>query len=181
MKIPENIEILEKVKKNILSWFYIPRNDIKLILFCLSVIIILDLTSKYFIFNMKFDGYYIISFLNILKVKNHGISFGLFGEYRATAIYFIIIFDFMTMLYLLHCFQMKNTYKYQRFFVIAVCLIFGGAAGNVFDRVCYGYVRDFIDFHLGKHHWPCFNIADICICVGTAMFAACELFFKKHK
>lgn len=174
------MKILKKVKKNVTSWFSIPKNDLKLILFCLSTMITLDLTSKYIIFNMKFDGYYITSFLNILKVKNYGISFGLLSEYRATAIYFIIIFDFIIMLYLLHCLQMKNTYKYQRFFIIAICLILSGATGNVFDRIYYGYVHDFIDFHLGKHHWPCFNIADICICVGTTMFAICEIFFKKH-
>ncbi len=50
-------------------------------------------------------------------------------------------------------------------------LVLGGALGNVFDRIRYGHVIDFIDAHVGEHHWPTFNVADIAICVGVGLMA----------
>jgi signal peptidase II len=52
---------------------------------------------------------------------------------------------------------------------IALCCILGGALGNLWDRIAYGHVIDFIDFHMGDWHWPIFNLADSSICVGAFM------------
>ncbi len=52
---------------------------------------------------------------------------------------------------------------------IGLCLVIGGALGNVIDRVALGYVVDFLDFHIGEYHWPAFNIADIAIVVGAGL------------
>ena len=50
---------------------------------------------------------------------------------------------------------------------LALSLVLAGAIGNLWDRIWYGYVRDFIDFHIGsKYHWPTFNVADSLICIG---------------
>jgi len=57
-----------------------------------------------------------------------------------------------------------------------VALIIGGALGNVVDRFHYGYVIDFIDLHMGLHHWPTFNIADSAICVGVCVLLMINLF-----
>lgn len=61
----------------------------------------------------------------------------------------------------------------------SVALIIGGALGNVVDRFHYGYVIDFIDCHIGYHHWPTFNIADSAICVGVFLLLLFN-FMKKN-
>jgi signal peptidase II len=58
-------------------------------------------------------------------------------------------------------------------------LVLGGALGNVFDRIRYGHVIDFIDAHVGEHHWPTFNVADIAICVGVGLMAV-DMFTSKR-
>jgi signal peptidase II len=55
------------------------------------------------------------------------------------------------------------------FLSVALCLTIGGALGNLWDRVTYAHVIDFLDFHIGSWHWPIFNIADSGICVGAGM------------
>jgi signal peptidase II len=58
---------------------------------------------------------------------------------------------------------------------IGLALVIGGAIGNLIDRLRFGYVVDFFDFHLAGWHWPAFNIADSCITIGVAMLLFCEL------
>ena len=60
----------------------------------------------------------------------------------------------------------------------AFALIFGGAAGNLLDRVRTGSVTDFLDFYIGQYHWPAFNVADSAICVGVVIFGFHVLFKK---
>lgn len=57
----------------------------------------------------------------------------------------------------------------ERWFCGGLALILGGAAGNLIDRVLYGHVIDFLDFHVAGWHWPAFNVADSAICVGAAL------------
>ncbi len=59
----------------------------------------------------------------------------------------------------------------NRLLQIALSLILGGALGNLYDRLAYGYVVDFLEFYVGKYHWPSFNIADAAISVGVALLA----------
>ena len=54
---------------------------------------------------------------------------------------------------------------------VAPCLLYAGIVGNLVDRVFRGYVIDMLDFHWGPHHFPCFNLADICICVAAGLLA----------
>ena len=63
----------------------------------------------------------------------------------------------------------------QKLFSAALALILGGALGNVIDRVAYGHVIDFLDFHLGGWHWPAFNVADSAIVCGAALLILDEL------
>ena len=62
----------------------------------------------------------------------------------------------------------------QRLFCWALALILGGALGNLIDRVAYGHVIDFLDFHLAGWHWPAFNVADSAITVGALLFVLDE-------
>jgi signal peptidase II len=63
----------------------------------------------------------------------------------------------------------------QRLFCWALALVLGGAIGNLIDRIAYGHVVDFLDFHVAGWHWPAFNVADSAICIGAAMFIIDEL------
>jgi signal peptidase II len=68
----------------------------------------------------------------------------------------------------------------QRLFAWALTLILGGAVGNVIDRVLYGHVVDFLDFHAGGWHFPAFNVADSAITVGAALLILDELLRVKR-
>ena len=59
---------------------------------------------------------------------------------------------------------------HRRWYTVSLALIGGGALGNLVDRVRFGAVVDFLDFYIGSHHWPPFNVADSAICVGVALF-----------
>lgn len=62
-----------------------------------------------------------------------------------------------------------------KLFCFALALILGGALGNVIDRLVYGHVVDFLDFHLRGYHWPAFNVADCGICIGAVLLIIDEL------
>ena len=63
---------------------------------------------------------------------------------------------------------------------VAIGLIIGGAIGNVIDRIRFGAVVDFLDFHVGTWHWPAFNIADSAICVGVAVMLLDGLLLRRQ-
>ena len=59
----------------------------------------------------------------------------------------------------------------NRLLQVALALILGGALGNLYDRLAYGYVVDFLEFYVGSYHWPSFNVADSAISVGVLLLA----------
>ena len=119
--------------------------------------------------------FYINSFLNFYLVWNTGIGFGLVSletniYYHAlTAIILIINIGLIVLLV-----KSKGIYTYL------IALIIGGSLGNLFDRMYYYAVPDFIDLHLGNYHWFVFNVADIFITVGIIGLILTEL-LKKEK
>ena len=119
--------------------------------------------------------FYINSFLNFYLVWNTGIGFGLVSletniYYHAlTAIILIINIGLIVLLV-----KSKGIYTYL------IALIIGGSLGNLFDRMYYYAVPDFIDLHLGNYHWFIFNVADIFITVGIIGLILTEL-LKKEK
>ena len=136
-------------------------------------IFLLDRISKIYVINLddKFLGSEIFSskYLNIFLVWNEGIAFGLFSSnennfyniFTLIIIFIIIIILYMTI-------QSKGLQKYS------LLMILGGALGNVFDRILYKSVPDFIDFHIGDFHWFIFNIADIFITIGVIFMVLLE-------
>jgi signal peptidase II len=143
-----------------------------------------DLLSKKMIFaildNNVLDGNIhhpqikITSFFNLVRVRNNGVSFGMFHNLEYAQIVFSIlqIAIIIVLLILLY----KNTKGYL---TIAFSLIIGGALGNLIDRIRYKAVADFLDFHLFAYHWPAFNLADSVIFIGVAMLLFEELLIKK--
>lgn len=99
----------------------------------------------------------VLPFLNIVYVENRGSAFGLF---KFLGNDFFIIFTLLALFVLFFLFirDRHNKFIYS--------LLIAGALGNLFDRIQYGYVIDFIDIFIGRFHWPAFNIADSALTVG---------------
>ena len=114
---------------------------------------------------------------NITHILNPGGAFGLMSE--MSAVFRTIVFLFISSLAvgLIFYFYIKTPHGYT-FLAIGFALIFGGAIGNLIDRVRFGMVVDFLDFYIGKYHWPAFNIADSAITVGIVIFVY-HLLLKK--
>ena len=101
--------------------------------------------------------------LNFTMVWNKGISFGMFGAGQGKAPILFIALSLMISFGLFIWLVLART----KMLFLALPLIIGGAIGNVIDRVRFGAVADFIDVHVGDRHWPAFNIADACVCIGA--------------
>ena len=140
---------------------------------------VIDRATKTYLINLQEAGteidFYILSFLNFYLVWNTGIGFGLVS--LEASLYYhilttlIVIVNFALIYFLLKAKDMS---------VYLISLIIGGSFGNLFDRLYYYAVPDFIDIHIGTHHWFIFNVADICITVGITGLIIIE-FLKKEK
>ena len=116
---------------------------------------------------------YITSYLNLFLIWNKGIAFGLFsinGSIIYNSITILIGLIIVTILFMM----LKNN-NIQRYFF---ALIAGGALGNIYDRIVYTAVPDFIDLHFYGFHWFVFNVADIFITIGVFCLILVELFFN---
>ncbi len=134
-------------------------------IFLILSIIALDQVTKLAILGRDVVDIYpemeITSFLNLVLVQNKGISFGLFSRYAAGWLISILTIGIVVVLFI----WMR---KLERaILALPFSLIIGGAIGNLIDRLNYGFVVDFIDFHFFGWHWPAFNIADSAITVGV--------------
>ena len=143
------------------------------------ILFFIDRISKIYLTNLQSTGtdvdYYIYPFLNIYLVWNTGIGFGLFSLESNTiyhAVTFVITVVNIILLILLIKSKGLNSYL--------ISIILGGSLGNLFDRIYYNAVPDFIDFHVGNFHWFIFNIADIFITVGIIGLIFSELIKKEE-
>ena len=151
----------------------------KITIFYIAVLIFtLDRLSKYFILKLSNSveefNIPVTSFLNFNLVWNNGIAFGLFSfneQFYYNIITLVIIIITLVILF----FAIKSAGVEK----IGFSMIFGGSLGNIFDRLYYSAVVDFIDFHINNIHWFIFNIADIFICLGVIMLIMLEFFNKK--
>ena len=114
------------------------------------------------------------TFLNIILIWNDGIAFGLFSFDQK------IYYNLMTLIIVLITFvifvMILKTQKIEKF---AFMMIFGGSLGNIFDRLYYSSVPDFLDIHINNFHWVIFNVADIFICLGVILLIYMEIFLRK--
>ena len=142
-------------------------------------IFFLDRVSKIYLLNLQENGinidFYIYSFLNFYLVWNTGIGFGL-ASMEANIYYNILTLIIIIVNIGLIFFLIKSKGIYAYFFA----LIIGGSLGNLFDRIYYSAVPDFIDLHFGNYHWFIFNVADIFISAGIIGLVFFEL-RKKNK
>ena len=142
-------------------------------------IFLFDRFSKLYVIYLdkKFFGSEIFAskFLNIILIWNEGIAFGLFS-FNEKFFYNILTILILIIILIIFFMIMKNDgiKKYS------LLMILGGALGNVFDRIFYRAVPDFIDFHVGNFHWFIFNVSDIFITSGVIMMILIEIFSKKY-
>ena len=142
------------------------------------IIFFLDRYSKNLILSLLENEKYIFinNYLNLNLVFNTGIGFG-FLSLNAGIYYnilsILIFFIILVLIYLM--FKSKTSEK------IFFSLIIGGAIGNLYDRIIYKAVPDFIDFHIKEFHWFTFNIADIFISLGIIFMIINELIYNRQK
>ena len=117
---------------------------------------------------------YINPFLNFVLFWNKGIGFGLFSFDQLQA--YNLITSLIIAIIGIIIFIIYKTTDYRIYFYL---MILGGALGNLFDRLYYSAVPDFIDFHINNFHWFIFNIADIFISLGVICLIFAEIIFKK--
>lgn len=139
------------------------------------IVILLDQISKITITRMFAHGEEkpVTSFFNLVLAYNPGAAFSFLSAQGGWQRYLfggIAVLAVVVIIYLL------RKHAGQRMFCWALALIMGGALGNLIDRVAYGHVIDFLDFHLsGVGHFPAFNIADTGITIGAILFIFDEL------
>ncbi|HCR85529.1 MAG TPA: signal peptidase II, partial [Alphaproteobacteria bacterium] len=150
-------------------------NNLKLFIIS-SLGIFADQLHKYYMINIykisQKAPAEIFEYLNFVMVWNRGISFGMFNN-LAAANYFFIFFSTCVVIFIIFLAN-KTINKIEH---LSFCLIVGGAIGNIIDRINYGAVADFFDFHIKGYHWPAFNIADALIFCGAALFILSNLFY----
>lgn len=106
---------------------------------------------------------------DITHILNPGGAFGLMANMSVVVRTVVFLFISSLAVGLILYFYIKTPPGYT-LLAIGFALIFGGAIGNLIDRVRFGVVVDFLDFYIGKHHWPAFNVADSAITVGIFIF-----------
>jgi len=114
-------------------------------------------------------------FFNLVAGWNRGVSFGMFNSETAVAGVFIALAGLIVVLLSVWLFRAERTP-----IALALGLVIGGALGNVIDRIRFGAVFDFLDFHVFGRHWPAFNVADAAISLGAAFLLLDALFEGGH-
>ncbi len=137
------------------------------------IVFILDRISKLYIIYLDAKNFsseiFSSKFLNIYLIWNEGIAFGLFSFESDTLYNFLtIIILLVILIILIMIIKIRGIKKYP------LLMILGGALGNVYDRIAYNAVPDFIDFHVANFHWFIFNVADIFITVGVILMIILE-------
>ena len=153
--------------------FKITNKNFYINLIIIFSIFILDrLTKLYVIYLDKINSsseIFSSKFLNIYLIWNEGIAFGLFSFNEKNLYNFLTLFILIIVFVILYM-----TSKSSGFKKYSLLMILGGALGNVFDRIIYKAVPDFIDFHIGNFHWFIFNFADIFITIGVIFLIILE-------
>ena len=154
----------------------------KIIIYFLITLFIftLDRISKIYVINIaetygKVD-IYLNQFINIILVWNTGIGFGLLSFEKQSIYNLITLIIVLVNFVILYLGVKASNFKGLIFFVIL-----GGSLGNLFDRLYYSAVPDFIDLNYNDFHWFIFNVADIFISFGILCLIFVELFFNKKE
>ena len=134
--------------------------------FLIILIFLLDRISKIYVISQSeknlFSDLFNSKYLNISLIWNEGIAFGLFSFDESHFYNFLTIL--ITIITVIIFFMILKNSGFKKY---SFLMIFGGALGNLYDRIFFKAVPDFIDFHIGNFHWFIFNFADIFISIGV--------------
>ena len=144
------------------------------------VIFLVDRISKIYILTIAESestvNIYLTSYLNFYLIWNKGIAFGLFSFNES------LIYNTITILIAIICIiVLVMIIKNKSLKQLAFISVLGGSLGNLFDRIYYSAVPDFIDFHINNFHWFVFNVADIFITLGIICLIFDEIFANNKK
>lgn len=156
------------------------RNKYIMLVVIGGIIVTVDQLTKFFIiaYLPLHDTIPVISGLfNIIHIKNPGGAFGLLANLSPGMRTLIFLFISSLAVGLILYFYFKAPANHT-WLAVGFAMIFGGAVGNLIDRIRFGVVTDFLDFYISEYHWPAFNVADSAITVGIGIFAF-HLLFKK--
>tara|TARA_B100000780_G_scaffold27082_1_gene17144 strand:+ start:390 stop:890 length:501 start_codon:yes stop_codon:yes gene_type:complete len=143
-----------------------------------TIIFFLDRLSKIYVLSiLEINGsvdIFVTKYLNIYLIWNEGIAFGLLSfDHNSTYNLVTTLIAIISIIVLVLIIKTNDI----RFYFYS--LVFGGAVGNLFDRLYYTAVPDFIDLHINSYHWFIFNVADIFITIGVLLLILVELIFNK--
>jgi signal peptidase II len=148
----------------------------KLGLTAAAIALVLDQVSKFAFYDLlvakEQRAIEVLPFFNLVTVWNYGISFGMFNSGSASGSIIFVGLALAIVVALLVWLRNVTT----PLVAAALGLVIGGAIGNVIDRLRFGAVFDFLDFHAAGWHWPAFNIADSAICIGVFLLCIDALF-----
>jgi signal peptidase II len=139
-----------------------------------AVIVLIDQLTKIAI-ERAFDYgdvHPVTGFFNLVLTYNKGAAFSFLASASGWQKHFLTVIGIGASLFILYLLARHGS---QKLFSLALAMILGGAIGNVIDRLAYGHVVDFLDFHVGGWHWPAFNMADSAIVGGAILLVVDEL------
>ncbi len=139
-----------------------------------AFVLIVDQTTKLWIISAfeLHQSLPITSFFNLVRVHNEGAAFSFLADAGGWQRWFFTALGVAASALIL---WMLRAHATQKLFAFALASVLGGAVGNVIDRLLYGYVVDFLDFHHASWHFPAFNVADSAITLGAVALVLDEL------
>ena len=145
-----------------------------------TLVIILDQISKlwvgsHFVYGESLN---VVGFFNLVLAHNKGAAFSMLNDAGGWQRWMFSIIAVVASVWIT---WLLRRHPQQKLFCFALALILGGALGNLVDRISYGYVVDFLDFHWDNHHFPAFNVADSAITCGAALLLLDSLLNKPVK
>ncbi len=152
----------------------------KLLMTTIISIVVLDKFTKIYIqltYQLGESHNVLGDFFKITFIENQGIAFGLFSDWQHPLKAIILLI--LSIVALVFIFQVYLKSKQSMIFQISFGFILGGALGNVYDRIVYHRVVDFLNFGFGQHRWPFFNIADSSITIGVIILMVLTVFFEE--
>lgn len=144
-----------------------------------GAIIVADFASKAWVLSAfhLHESVAVTSFFNLVLVMNPGASFSFLADAGGWQRWFFIVMALAISVWLVVLIRHHAT---EKLMPAALALVLGGALGNVIDRIRFGAVVDFLDFHVAGWHWPAFNVADSAITVGVVLLLWQQLTHKPH-
>ena len=141
------------------------------------LVFIVDLFTKYYAINNLILNHSVTinSFINLTLAFNYGAAFSFLNDAGGWQRWFFIVFSIIVIFIIFYILKKDKESEY-----IAFSFVLAGALGNLYDRVFYGYVIDFIEFHYKNFYWPIFNIADTAISIGIILLLY-SMFLKRNK